>query len=122
MGNPIASFGAPTALTDGAVILADCTTGTHFTVTLGATGRTLTLVNPAAGQIVTVEVKQDATGSRTITTYNGTHPNAGVDTVAWASATAPTLTTTAAAIDVLRFTYNPTAARWIGETVSKAIG
>lgn len=120
MGNPIATFGAPGALVDGATIVADCTQGSQFSVTLGATGRTLTLANPAQGQIVTVEVAQDGTGSRTITTYNGTHPSGQTDTVTWAAGTAPTLSTGAGAIDVLRFTYNGKAQAWRGETVGKA--
>ena len=111
--NPIAAFGPPILLTDGATITADVTQGPNFYVTLGATGRTLTFSNPIPGAIVTVRVIQDATGSRTITTYTN---------VVWASATAPTLTTTAAAYDVLRFVYDSVLAKWIGETVGKAFG
>ena len=44
-----------------------------------------------------------------------------ITNVNWASGTAPTLTTTAAAIDVLRFTYNSARSKWIGETVAKAV-
>ncbi len=101
-----------TTLTDGATITANCAASSYFSVTIAATGRTLTLANGAAGQVVMVEVVQDGTGSRTITTYTN---------VNWASGTAPTLTTTAAAIDVLRFTYNSARSKWIGETVAKAV-
>jgi len=102
---------APVALTDAATIAMNCSLGSYFSVTLGATGRTLTPANPAPGQVVLLEVKQDATGSRTITTWTN---------VTWAAGTAPTLTITANAVDIVRLTWNATAGKWRGETVGKA--
>lgn len=93
------SFLTPFALTDGATITPSLANGTYQTVTIAATGRTL--ANPSAGMSDSVgcmfwlKVKQDATGSRTITTY-GSQYDFGQDT-------APTLTTTAAAEDLLGF-------------------
>lgn len=107
----VAGKGAVIPVTDAATIAVDCTLGSQFSVTIGATGRTLTMSNPSPGQEVLVYVKQDGTGSRTITTYTN---------VLWNAATAPTLTTTASATDVLRFTWNATLGKWIGETVGKA--
>jgi hypothetical protein len=104
-------LGPVVAVTDAATIAVDCTLGSQFSVTIGATGRTLTMSSPSPGQEVVLYVKQDGTGSRTITTYTN---------VLWAAATAPTLTTTANATDVLRFTWNVTLGKWIGETVGKA--
>lgn len=104
-------LGAVQSATDAATIAVDVSKGSQFAVTLGATGRTLTMSNPAPGQVVTAYVKQDATGSRTITTYTN---------VLWAAGTAPTLTVTAGALDVLRFTWSDALGKWIGETVGKA--
>jgi hypothetical protein len=94
------------SLTDGATITADTNTARVFQVTIAATGRTLTLTNGKAGRVVQVHVKQDATGSRTITTYTD---------VLWSGGTLPTLTTTAGRTDVLEFTYN--GSKWVGRTV-----
>jgi hypothetical protein len=109
-GTLIASTGILT-LTDGATIAYNVALASYATVTLGATGRTLTMSGGVQGQVVVLEVVQDATGSRTVTTWTN---------VTWAAGTAPTLTTTASATDVLRFTYNATAGKFRGETVGKA--
>ena len=69
---------------------------------------TLTFDNPVAtgdSSSFTLIVKQDGTGSRTIT-WPGS--------VAWAAATAPTLTTTANKFDVLAFTTVDGGTRWFG--------
>ena len=110
-GNVIASFGAPNVMTDAATVTMDCSAGAQYSWLLTATGRTLAFTGMAQGQVVTLEVVQDATGSRTITTYTN---------VTWAAGTPPTLTTAANATDVLRFTWNATAGKWRGETVGKA--
>lgn len=67
---------------------------TNITVTLGATG--LTLANPSCfqiGQFFQIDLVEDGTGSRTITTYGSMYKFAG--------GTKPTLTTAAAARDRL---------------------
>jgi len=110
-GNPGGTFAPPTVITDGATQTADCSTTNYFTWTLGASRTFSGFTNPVGGQVVIMEVTQDATGSRTITWPAN---------VSWAGGTAPTLTTTASATDVLRFTWNATAAKWRGETVGKA--
>lgn len=113
-GPQIASYSTPTALVDtSGTITWDASQGAYGYVTLTSTGRTLTITNAAPGSILTLRVIQDATGSRTITTYTN---------VVWASATAPTLTTTAAAYDVLRFTWDAVLGKFVGETVAKALG
>ena len=98
-------------LTDAASITVDASTASYFTVTIAAVGRTLVLTNGTNGQIIEVEVVQDGTGSRTITTTTN---------ATWAAATLPTLSTPAASVDLLRFTYNAAAAKWRGELVGKA--
>lgn len=109
-GNPIGIFANPTVITDGATQTIDCSATSSFTWTLGANRTVSTFLNPVAGQLVFLEIKQDATGSRTLTWPAN---------VAWGTnGTAPTLTTTAAHTDVFWFVWNPTAAKWRGATFS----
>ena len=59
--------------------------------------------NPLPWQMIIMAIKQDGTGSRTIT-WNADYRFSG--------GTAPTLTTTAAKIDYLGFMYNSTDDKW----------
>lgn len=89
--------GSPYVLTDASTISVDWANGATQSVTLGATGRTVTFANPVAGQVYRLIIKQDATGSRTITTW---------PTIKWADGTAPTLTTTASKADIVTLLYD----------------
>jgi hypothetical protein len=85
-----AQRGAISALTDGATITPDFAVANNFSVTLGGNR---TLANPSnitAGQSGSIFVTQDGTGSRTLA-YGTNYDFAG--------GTAPTLSTTAAAVD-----------------------
>jgi hypothetical protein len=87
-----AQRGAITGLTDGATITADFAVANNFSVTLGGNR---TLANPSnltAGQSGCIWITQDGTGSRTLA-YGSQWDFTG--------GTAPTLTTTAAAVDCL---------------------
>jgi hypothetical protein len=88
-------------LTDASTITWDVTSGGNSAVTLGATGRTLSITNPVAGNTYTIRVIQDGTGSRTITTWP-------TNTKWPANGTAPTLTTTASRYDIITFYYDGT--------------
>lgn len=88
----------PQTLTDGATITWNAANGFNATVTLGGTGRTLSRSNWVAGGTYTLKIVQDGTGSRTITTWP-----AGIR---WPSGTAPTLSTTAGAINIVSFYYD----------------
>ena len=80
------------------------TSGTFQTVTL--TGNcTFTMPTATAGQSFILIVSQDATGGRTAT-FTG---------VKWPLATAPTITVTASATDILSFVSNGTS--WFGSAV-----
>jgi hypothetical protein len=85
-----AQRGAITALTDGATITPDFDDGNNFSVTLAGNRTIANPTNLAAGQSGSIFITQDGTGSRTL---------------AWGSywdfttGTAPTLTTTAGAVD-----------------------
>lgn len=62
-------------------------------VVLGG-NRTLALSNVSVGQIFTIRLTQDATGSRTVTWFT---------TIKWAGGSAPTLTTTVNKADTFIF-------------------
>lgn len=87
-------------LVDGSTITWNVLNGESAVVTLGNTGRTLTITNPTAGRTYVIEVVQDGTGNRTITTYP-----AGT---LWGTAGVPVLGTTPGARDLLSFYYNGT--------------
>lgn len=82
--------GAITALTDGTTITPDFSSSNNYSVTLGGNRTMANPTNIVAGQSGSMFITQDATGSRTL---------------AWGSywdfigGTAPTLTTTANAVD-----------------------
>ena len=89
-----AQRGTVVSLTDAATIAVDLSLGNNFSVTL-AGNRTLGApTNTTAGQSGVIVVTQDGTGSRTLA-YNSIYKFAG--------GTAPTLTTTASAVDVLAY-------------------
>jgi hypothetical protein len=92
-----------TTLTDGGTITWDYSTdGTEAKVTL-AGNRTLSITNLPSGKVVylTLEVIQDATGSRTLTLPASTKVIDG-------GAGAVTLTTTGSATDIITFRWNGT--------------
>lgn len=89
-------------LTDAATIATSAALGNNFRVTLGANR---VLGNPTGlkdGGIYRWLIKQDGTGSRTLS--YGTF-------FAWPGGTAPTLTTTAAAVDMITAIYDATDAK-----------
>jgi hypothetical protein len=91
-----AQRGSITTLNDAATIQPDFSASNNFTLTLAGTGRTL--ANPTsitAGQSGVIAINQDATGSRTITTYGSYFKFAG--------GTAPTLSTGANDLDILSY-------------------
>lgn len=86
----------------------DIENGNVFEVELDENVTTLTISNPpASGKAgaFTLILKQDATGSRTVT-WPGS--------VKWAGGTAPTLTTDANAIDILTFVTTDAGTTWYG--------
>ena len=88
---------APVALTDGATINTDASLANTFYVTLAGTGRTLANpTNLVTGTRYRWYIKQDATGSRTITTYGANFKFVGGT---------PTLTTAANAVDLIEGEY-----------------
>ena len=84
--------GEVTALTDGATITPDFADSNNFSVTLGGNRTLANPTNLVAGQSGCIWITQDGTGSRTLA-YGSYWDFTG--------GTAPTLTTTAAAVDCL---------------------
>jgi hypothetical protein len=89
-----AQRGAAVALTDGATVAVDLSLANNFTLTLGGNRTLGAPTNQTAGQGGVIVITQDATGSRTLA-YNAVWKFPG--------GTAPTLTTTASAVDVLAY-------------------
>lgn len=81
-----------TTLTDAATIATDASTGNVFKVTLGGNRTLGAPSNLSAGATYIWRVTQDGTGSRTLA-YNAVFK--------WPGGTAPTLTTTAGALDII---------------------
>jgi len=88
----VAQRGAVSALTDGTTITPDFAASNNFSVTLGGNRTLANPTNLVAGQSGVIFITQDGTGSRTLA-YGSywKFPNGA----------APTLTTTASAVDVL---------------------
>jgi hypothetical protein len=86
-----------TNATSGTAATLNWNNGANQRLTLTA-NCTLTFSNPVAGAKYTIELIQDATGSRTVT----------FPTILWASGSAPVLTTTAAKTDLISIYYNGT--------------
>lgn len=87
-------------LTDGATIVWNVSDGSNAVVTLAGTGRTLTILNPVAGQTYIIRIIQGSGGSKTITTWP--------TNTKWANGTAPTLSTTAGDYDIITFLWDGT--------------
>jgi hypothetical protein len=82
------------------------TNGTVQIITLTGNA-TITMPTAVSGKSFTLLLKQDATGSRTVTW----------STVSWPSATAPTITSTASKIDKYVFISDGTS--WFGSTAGQ---
>ena len=94
---------AVVSLADGATISLNAGLGNLFRVTLGGNR---TLANPSGGtdgQMIRVEVTQDATGSRLLS-YGAAYD--------FGSEGTPVLSTAATAMDVLGFGYDAGAGKW----------
>jgi len=105
-----AQRGTISALTDGATITPDFSLANNFSVTLGGNRTLANPTNLTAGQHGVIVITQDGTGSRTLAYGSYFKFPAGV---------APTLTTTASAVDVLAYYVESTTritARLIGDT------
>lgn len=101
---------ATSGLTDGATISWNLDTAQMASVTLGGNRTLANPTNMHDGGCYTLRVKQDATGSRTLAYGNA---------YKWPASTAPTLTTTANAVDILTFVSDGSS---MFGTILKAFG
>jgi hypothetical protein len=90
----VAQRGTVSALTDGSTITPDFAAANNFSVTLGGNRTLANPTNLVAGQSGVIVITQDGTGSRTLA-YGSYFK--------FANGTAPSLTTTASAVDVLAY-------------------
>ena len=82
-------------------ITVDWNNGNKQTVTLNQAGHTINFTNVTSGiGNFTIIIKQDATGSRTVTTWD--------TDIKWPGGVTPTLSTTASAVDVISCLYDGT--------------
>lgn len=88
----VAQRGTVSALTDGATITPDFAAANNFSLAIGGNRTLANPTNLTAGQSGAIVVTQDGTGSRTLA-YGSYWKFSG--------GTAPTLTTTASAVDVI---------------------
>lgn len=105
----VAQRGSVSALTDGATITPNFALANNFSVTLGGNRTLANPTNLTAGQHGVIVITQDGTGSRTLAYGSNWKFPAGA---------APTLTTTANAVDVLAYYVESSSritARLIGD-------
>lgn len=87
----------PVALTSGGTVNTDASTSNNFTLTLATNATLANPTNLVAGHVYNWIITQDGTGSRTLA--YGT-------AFKWPAATAPTLSTAAAAVDLISAIYD----------------
>ena len=109
----------PVTLTDASTVAVNAALGDFFRLLFtSAIGNTRIIgapTNPTDGQMIMFELKQDTTGSRTVTWASGA---AGY---LWGTdITVPTLTTTASKTDYVGFVYNSSANIWRGIAYARA--
>lgn len=100
--------------TDGATVtfdMDDVTKGDFREVTLGG-NRTLAVSNFDVGQRVIISLKQDGTGSRTVTWFSG---------ISWPAGVTPTLTTTAGKRDVFGILKIDSSPTYIGTIIAQNV-
>ena len=96
----------PYSATPTSTITLDLANGTVQIITLGG-NVTITMPTATSGKSFVMLLKQDGTGSRTVTW----------STVKWAGGTAPTITSTASRLDLLSFFADGT--NWYGVVVAQ---
>ena len=91
------SYGIVSSTVSSGVILLDFSENNNFDVTLEGNSTLAPSVSPSGGQSGAVYIRQDGTGSRTLSYSGG---------FSFSNGSAPTLTTTASGVDLLAY-YSP---------------
>jgi hypothetical protein len=105
-GGTLTGYIAPetAALTYGTSIAVNAALGNAFNLTLTAsTGTIANPTNPVDGQVIRFRVKQDGTGSRTVS-WGSSYD--------FGSGSAPTLSTGASKVDIVGFEYVASISKW----------
>lgn len=100
------------ALTDAVTIAVDAAAGDVLTVTLGGNRTIAAPTNPVNGKLLLFRIRQDATGTRTLT-WNAVFQFT-------TELPAPTLSTAANTVDYVGFVYDAVRAKW--DCIAYAIG
>ena len=95
---------AVVALTDASTITVNAALGNVFAVTLGGNRTLGAPSNPADGQAIRIRVIQPSSGGPYTLSYNSVYDFGTTD--------APTLSTTAAKVDILGFEYVASISEW----------
>jgi len=98
------------ATVSGASLYVDCNKGSNQYLVLTTASSVLTLLNPQAGAVIYLRVKQAAAGSLNITTWTD---------VFFAGGTEPTVTAGANLLDWFKFTYMADLSKWYGEVLGQ---
>lgn len=94
-------------LTDATTVVVDASAGTYFLLTLAGNHTIGVPAHPTDGLKICFEVKQDATGSRTLAFATG----AGA--YSFGAGSAPTITATAGATSLIEFSYSARVGKWL---------
>lgn len=95
----------PVTLTDAAFVAVDCALGNSFRVTLAGNRTLAAPTNALDGQVITIKIRQDAGGSRTLA-YDSSFRFANGET--------PVLSTAASAEDIFSAIYYDSEGAWYG--------
>jgi len=101
--NAVVGWGPQQVATYAAVQYVDVKEYANWKITLTGNLTSLNLLNPKDGQKLLLTLVQDGTGSRLVSAWTD---------IFFAGGTEPTLTTTAAAVDVFELEYNAAVGKW----------
>lgn len=106
------SYGVVSSTISSGVILLDFSENNNFDVTLEGNSTLAPSVSPSGGQSGAVYIRQDGTGSRTLSYSGG---------FSFSNGSAPTLTTTASGVDLLAY-YSPESSTIVATLIAAVSG
>jgi len=106
------SYGVVSSTISSGVILLDFSENNNFDVTLEGNSTLAPSVSPSGGQSGAVYIRQDGTGSRTLSYSGG---------FSFSNGSAPTLTTTASGVDLLAY-YSPESSTIVATLLAAVSG
>jgi hypothetical protein len=106
------SYGVVSSTISSGVILLDFSENNNFDVTLEGNSTLAPSVSPSGGQSGAVYIRQDGTGSRTLSYSGG---------FSFSNGSAPTLTTTASGVDLLVY-YSPESSTIVATLIAAVSG